>query len=102
MRINDPNPLSNVPPTPAGETSPAQPAPQISQEPQATINISSDHADLSSVAERLGDMQQPDSARTERLRQLREAIASDSYQVDSPAVSRAMVDDALTIKHPKP
>jgi flagellar biosynthesis anti-sigma factor FlgM len=96
MRIADPNSPGNALPA---ETSAPQPAAHPPIDPPATgaIGVGSDHAELSSVADRLTGMLQTDSAaRAGRVRQLKEAVASGTYEVDAPAVSRALVNEALS------
>ena len=94
MRVTDPNNLDNLLPAPAAETAPVAP-PAPSHRPPAAGATESDHADLSNVAGKLTEMLQPDSARAERIRQLREAVANDTYQPDAEAVSRALIDEAI-------
>jgi len=41
-------------------------------------------------------LQTDSAARAGRVRQLKEAVASGTYEVDAPAVSRALVNEALS------
>jgi flagellar biosynthesis anti-sigma factor FlgM len=97
MRISDPNRPENVAP-PAAENSPAEVAPHVRPNPEGAVHVAPDQADLSNVAGRLSEILTADSSRSERILQLREAVGNGTYQVDSAAVSRAMVEEALSTK----
>jgi flagellar biosynthesis anti-sigma factor FlgM len=95
MRIADPNsPGHALPAETAASPSAARP-PQDDATGAATLE--SDRAELSRVADRVTELLQADSGdHAERIRQLKEAVANGTYQVDSAAVSRAMVDEAIS------
>ena len=94
MRITDPDNLDNVSPTAAAETS-ARTTGHTRSEP-GTIDISGDRTELSSVAGRLSEMLQTDPARAARIRELKAQVSNGTYEVDAEAVSRAIVNHALT------
>jgi flagellar biosynthesis anti-sigma factor FlgM len=95
MRIADPNSTANAL---APETAVPQPAAHPHEGSTAgTIAPGSDRAELSSFADRVAGLLQSDSAnRAERIAQLKAAFAGGTYQVDSAAVSRALVNTALS------
>ena len=91
MRINDPNSLGNALPP---ESTTTHPASRTDQKAPGTITVGTDRADLSEVAGRLSEILQSESAsRAEKIQQLKEAVASGTYQVDSAALSRALVNE---------
>jgi flagellar biosynthesis anti-sigma factor FlgM len=97
MRITDPNGLGNTLPAQTPDTSAIHPALHPDEGDQGTITAGSDRAHLSGVAGRLSEiLQQDPPARSEKVTRLKEAVASGTYHVDSAAVSRALVDEALT------
>jgi len=98
MRIDDPNRPNDL--TPVAGSSSVQPAPRAAN--SGTIQIAPDRADLSSVAGRLSEMLQPNAARSQQVCQLRDAVASDTYQVDAAAVSHRLVEKALSAKPRQP
>ena len=93
MRIADPNSPGNAQPTkPAVSQTAARP-----REDAGTISVGSDRAELSGVADRLSALLQADSSsRAERIRQLTEAVANGTYHVDAAALSRALVNQAIS------
>jgi flagellar biosynthesis anti-sigma factor FlgM len=100
MRIAHPNSPGNAAPAPTAETAAPQPAarPHGDAAPGPPA-VSSDRAELSGVAGRLSEILHADAAgRAERVRQLKETVASGTYQVDAAAVSRALVDEAIEPK----
>ena len=94
MRIDDPKNLEKLLPAPTPADAGVQPA-NGQPSSSGSITVSGDRAELSNVAGRLSEMLQPDSAATERLCHLREAVANGTYQVDAASVSRALVDQAI-------
>jgi flagellar biosynthesis anti-sigma factor FlgM len=95
MRIADPNSSSNTLPA---ETAALQPAAHAQQNGAAGTTASgSDRTELSGLADRLTELLRGDSAsRAQRIAQLKEAVANGTYHVDAAAVSRAIVDEALS------
>jgi len=94
MRITDPNNLPNPVPAKPAETT-VQPATQ-QDSGRGSINVGNDRADLSGVAGRLSEILQTESTqRAERIRQLKEAVAAGTYEVNPADLSRAMVNEAL-------
>jgi flagellar biosynthesis anti-sigma factor FlgM len=94
MRINDPNSLGNALPP---ESAATEPASRTVLNAPGTITVGPDRADLSEVAGRLSEILQSESgSRAQKIQQLKEAVASGTYQVDSAALSRALLNEALT------
>lgn len=95
MRIADPNSPTNALPA---ETAALQPAAHPHDNGGAGTTVSgSDHTELSGLADRLTELLQGDSvSRAQRIAQLKEAVANGTYQVDAAAVSRAIVNEALS------
>jgi len=94
MRIDDPNPLDEI--GPARGNSSVNPRSRGAN--SGTMRVAPDRADLSSVAGRLSEMLQPETARNPRISELREAVARDTYRTDAAAVSHALVENALSAK----
>jgi flagellar biosynthesis anti-sigma factor FlgM len=63
-----------------------------SRQPKSGGSVGADSADISSTA---GVLQSDASARASKVEELTDAVQSGSYQVDSAAVSRRMVDETL-------
>jgi flagellar biosynthesis anti-sigma factor FlgM len=97
MRIDDQNGLGNTQSTQTGGASSAGRAGRDSNGSTAsTSGSSSDSVQLSGFAGELSKSLQASSGRTQRLSELTQAVRSGTYQVDAGAISRAMVEQALS------
>jgi len=95
MQITDTSISGNSPSTSLVER-PANPVPgQQGPKNSVTGAIASDQTDLSGVAGKLSELLQPEPGRSERIRELQQAVANGTYRVDSASVSRAIVDEAI-------
>jgi flagellar biosynthesis anti-sigma factor FlgM len=97
MRIDNsnPGPVSVGQTAPATETQAAGSAAKSAE--TSSSSPSADGVQLSKFAGSLSQIMQSDSAnRSQRVAQLAAAVQSGTYQVDPQAVSRALVDHAIS------
>ena len=82
----------------AAESQPVKPPAQESGEGKAA---ETDRVDLSSLTGRISQvLESHANTREERIEALRAAVQAGTYQVDSPALSRTLVDQALAAGKP--
>lgn len=98
MQIVDNNSLSNNALEQTNRAVEPQPAASTGQGSGATSSSSqTDGVQLSNFAGTLSQVLQSDSTgRSQRIAQLAAAVQSGTYQVDSMAVSRAVIDHAIS------
>jgi flagellar biosynthesis anti-sigma factor FlgM len=97
MRI-DSNNLGNLGPSQAGRSSetPAIVAPDKNGSGVGKTGTGADRVELSGFTGRVSESLQSDAAsRAQRVSQLTAAVRSGTYKVDSLAVSRALIDQAI-------
>lgn len=101
MQIVDNNSLSNTALEQANRAADAQPAGSPAKGTEANSSSSqSDGVQLSNFAGTLSQVLQSGSTdRSQRIAQLSAAVQSGTYQVDPSAVSRAIVDHAISGAH---
>ena len=98
MRINNQNGFEGPAPTKSGQVGGVQP----SQRPNrgadsAPVAPGSDSVSLSKLVSKVSQSFQADSSsRSLRVSQIAEAVQSGTYQVDSLAVSRSLIDQAIS------
>jgi flagellar biosynthesis anti-sigma factor FlgM len=101
MRINDTNGLGNgvgnLGATQTGRSeSPSVVSPGKSGSGSGKTGSSSDRVELSSFTGRMSQTMQADAAsRAQRVSQIAAAVRSGTYKVDSMAVSKAIIDQAV-------
>jgi flagellar biosynthesis anti-sigma factor FlgM len=96
MRIIDSNSLGNTASQQTGRTADVQQGQSSSKNRAAGSTASSDTVELSGQSYRIAATLRADSAaRAQRVQQLSAAVQSGSYRVDSAAVSRGLVNEAM-------
>jgi flagellar biosynthesis anti-sigma factor FlgM len=98
MRIVDTNQPGNTIPLQSGRTGATRPVPAgESNGSSGKVSQNSDSIELSGLSGRVSQTLQADSAsRAEKVNQIAAAVQSGTYQVDAKAVSKAIVDHALS------
>jgi len=104
MQINDANlqPAGNASTGAANRTGSAENAQSGSQARKAGTSGPSDAIELSSFAQQINDLQPESEAREAKVAELQELYQSGRYQVDTAALSAAIVEDALLLPRRKP
>jgi flagellar biosynthesis anti-sigma factor FlgM len=97
MKIIDRNQLGSLASAVAGAGQAGAVDPKQGANQGGAGKLSSDRADVSGLAERLAEVSSGQSPqRTARVEQLKAAVAAGRYVADAGAVSKAIVNDALT------
>jgi flagellar biosynthesis anti-sigma factor FlgM len=97
MRINDQNGGGNAITQTNGTSSVSRADRNGDSKPASAAGSSSDSVQISGLAGQLSKTMQAGSDRSQRVNELTQAVRSGTYQVDGAAVSRAMVDQALSM-----
>lgn len=98
MRVDDRN-LAGLGTAPSGQTAETQRTGSAGRAGAGQAGNDTDRVELSSLAGRLSYFLEAGAqARASRVSQLAEDFQAGRYQVDSAAVSRTMVDDALEFR----
>lgn len=99
MKINNQNPASIAAQTGKTDATQAADANRRSGQAQGSSGSSTDGIQLSSLAGRISrGLEAAEGSRAEYVNRIAEALRSGTYQADSLAISRGLIDEVLSKK----